>query len=158
MKQPNKNKINPLLNGIADIYRKVLKDNGAVASGNLSRFQVSFKWTGRYFEIYFELPLYWKYAPENERKSDKMPPVSAIEKWITQKKIEVPVNSKGVPQLHSLAYVIARDIGENGWNNQPRNLLQKALNSPEMDEAIEKLLDELLNLITDDIDKDIEEL
>lgn len=73
---------------------------------------------------------YWKYIEKGRRAGAKMPPVSAIEKWINVRKIlPRPVTLKSgkqrVPTIQQLAYVIARSIAKKGI--QPRPFMRKSL-------------------------------
>ena len=76
--------------------------------------KISFKVevSGNLFEVIFNAPEYWKYANYG-RPPGKMPPVSAIEEWITRRRI-VPEPNTSTPNVTSLAYAIARKIGEEG--------------------------------------------
>ena len=76
--------------------------------------KISFKVdvSGNLFEVTFNAPEYWKYANYG-RPPGKMPPVSAIEEWITRRRI-VPESNTSTPNVTSLAYVIARKIGREG--------------------------------------------
>ena len=87
--------------------------------------KISFKIdvSGNLFEVTFDAPEYWKYANYG-RPPGKMPPVSAIEEWITRKRI-VPESNKSTPDVTSLAYVIARKIGRKGTKGI--NFLEKSL-------------------------------
>ena len=87
--------------------------------------KISFKVdvSGNLFEVTFNAPEYWKYANYG-RPPGKMPPVSAIEEWITRRRI-VPEPNTSTPNVTSLAYVIARKIGKEGTKGT--NFLEKSL-------------------------------
>ena len=87
--------------------------------------KISFKVdvSGNLFEVTFNAPEYWKYANYG-RPPGKMPPVSAIEEWITRRRI-VPESNTSTPSVTSLAYVIARKIGKEGTIGT--NFLEKSL-------------------------------
>ena len=87
--------------------------------------KISFKVdvSGNLFEVTFNAPEYWKYANYG-RPPGKMPPVSAIEEWITRKRI-VPESNTSTPNVTSLAYVIARKIGKEGTKGT--KFLEKSL-------------------------------
>ena len=87
--------------------------------------KISFKIdvSGNLFEVTFNAPEYWKYANYG-RPPGKMPPVSAIEEWITRRRI-VPESNNSTPNVTSLAYVIARKIGKEGTIGT--NFLEKSL-------------------------------
>ena len=74
--------------------------------------------------VTINLEEYWKYIEKGRRAGAKMPPVSAIEKWINVRKIlPRPVALKSgkqrVPTIQQLAYVIARSISRNGIAPRP---------------------------------------
>ena len=87
--------------------------------------KISFKVdvSGKLSEVTFNAPEYWKYANYG-RPPGKMPPVSAIEEWITRRRI-VPEPNTSTPNVTSLAYVIARKIGREGTIGT--NFLEKSL-------------------------------
>ena len=87
--------------------------------------KISFKVdvSGNLFEVTFNAPEYWKYANYG-RPPGKMPPVSAIEEWITRRRI-VPESNNSTPNVTSLAYVIARKIGKEGTKGT--KFLEKSL-------------------------------
>ena len=87
--------------------------------------KISFKVdvSGNLSEVTFNAPEYWKYANYG-RPPGKMPPVSAIEEWITRRRI-VPETNTSTPNATSLAYAIARKIGREGTKGT--NFLEKSL-------------------------------
>ena len=102
----------------------------SAARNNMSQYyelkdKISFKVdvSGNSFEVTFNAPEYWKYVNYG-RPSGKMPPVSAIEEWITRRRI-VPEPNTSTPNVTSLAYVIARKIGRKGTKGT--NFLEKSL-------------------------------
>lgn len=95
----------------------------------------------------------------NDRKAGKRPPTSDIAEWIKNKKDFkirdmktgqfLPKNDKNIK---SVAYVVARSIGQFGYQNQPKNFVQisyqKILDNPQIREIIaEATYDDLLNII-----------
>lgn len=133
---------------IAEIYRQNIIDANAVATGKLRDFTYEWEDGDGYLDVYFNMPAYWKYSPENERTGHKFPPVSAIEDWIVNKGL--PVESNKLPNV---AFLIARKIAMDGWNGQPKKLLENSL-----DES-EELITELCNILIDEeIDKLYEEV
>ena len=111
--------------------------------------KISFKVdvSGHIFEVTFNAPEYWKYANYG-RPPGKMPPVSAIEEWITRRRI-VPESNNGrsrnsTPNVTSLAYVIARKIGREGTKGT--KLLEKSL-----DEQKEYWMSTISSAISEDI-------
>ena len=102
----------------------------SAARNNMSQYyelkdKISFKVdvSGKLSEVTFNAPEYWKYANYG-RPPGKMPPVSAIEEWITRRRI-VPEPNTSTPNVTSLAYVIARKIGREGTIGT--NFLEKSL-------------------------------
>ena len=87
--------------------------------------KISFKVdvSGNLFEVTFNAPEYWKYANYG-RPPGKIPPVSAIEEWITRRRI-VPESNTSTPNATSLAYAIARKIGRKGTKGT--KFLEKSL-------------------------------
>lgn len=87
--------------------------------------KISFKVdvSGKLFEVTFNAPEYWKYVNYG-RPPGKMPPVSAIEEWITRRRI-VPESNTSTPNATSLAYAIARKIGRKGTKGT--KFLEKSL-------------------------------
>ena len=137
-----------VVNQIADEYRKTLTEDGKVASGNLKNFTTEIKQSGKWFSIIFNLPDYWKYV-ENGRSACKLPPINAIEKWITVKPIIPKAIDNKVPTTHQLAFMIARGIANKGI--KPTRALQKSLNS----QATQQLEDALCNLIINQLEEEI---
>lgn len=111
--------------------------------------KISFKVdvSGKLFEVSFNAPEYWKYANYG-RQPGKMPPVSAIEEWITRRRI-VPESNTSTPNVTSLAYVIARKIGKEGTIGT--NFLEKSL-----DEQKEYWMSTISSAIGEDILEEID--
>lgn len=122
---------------IAELYKRQLEEDGAVATGEL-RDSVD-DWHTEAddlsFSLFFSLPRYWKFAPENERTGHRMPPVKAIKDWIDAKHLDLN------------EWAVAKTIAEVGWQNQPRKNLQDVIDSNEM----EVLINELVRLIEEQI-------
>ena len=102
----------------------------SAARNNMSQYyelkdKISFKIdvSGKLSEVTFNAPEYWKYANYG-RPPGKMPPVSAIEEWITRRRI-VPESNTSTPNATSLAYAIARKIGRKGTKGT--KFLEKSL-------------------------------
>ena len=111
--------------------------------------KISFKVdvSGNLFEVTFNAPEYWKYANYG-RPPGKMPPVSAIEEWITRRRI-VPEPNTSTPNVTSLAYVIARKIGKEGTKGT--KFLEKSL-----DEQKEYWMSTISSAIGEDILEEID--
>ena len=121
------------------------------ATGNLENFKTNTKFDGKWFEVTFDLPTYWKYL-ENGRKAGKMPPVDAILKWIQTKPIVPQTISGTVPSPKQVAFMIARKIGRDG--TQPTKLLQNTIDTPQTDNLINQLCDLLINQIENEINEE----
>ena len=133
-------RITDLIESLAERYRANLAPHKA--SGDSSKFTYDFRIEDNIFTISFDLVDYWWYI-ENGRGPGKMPPISAIEKWIEVKPI-IPDSRNGkVPTTSQLAYVIARSIGEKGTSGT--HALDKTIQSS--DDIIEELKSELVSSI-----------
>lgn len=142
--------IRDLAKELLERYKKEIEDTGHKASGNLQN-SASYKCTfdGKSLEVWFSIPEYWFYL-ENGTKPH-FPPVSAIEEWITVKRI-VPAAINGkVPSTRSLAFVIARSISLKG--TPPTKLLQKTIDSA--DDLIEAMIDVLASQLQEQINEEI---
>ena len=87
-----------------------------------------------------------KYAEQLEygRKSGKRPPIDAIKQWIVDKGIVN--NIKGNISVSSLAFLIARKIGKQGWNRSQHGgveLISKVVTDIRMQSIINKVGAEL---------------
>lgn len=136
--------INNICADLLERYKQSLKDNNHIASGNLyntAKYKCSFD--GKWFEVSFVLDSTWQYL-ENGTKPH-FPPISAIENWITVKHIIPSTNNGRVPTTKQLAYVIAREISQNG--TKATKLLQKTIDGA----------DDLINMLVELIEKQLEE-
>lgn len=141
--------IRQICNEILERYKKAIIDNGHNASGNLvNTASYKIKWDGKNFELYFNLPDYWKYL-ENGTKPH-FPPVEAIEKWITIKHIIPTTNSGRVPTTKQLAFLIARGISKNG--TKPTKLLQKTIDGA--GDLINSIINEFTKQLQEEINKE----
>jgi hypothetical protein len=108
--------LNEYAQGLVENYKAALGAESINASGELAnsvKYIIDDKTKGR-FEVKLELLEYWKYV-EYGRKAGKMPPISAIKKWIEIKPILPRPNKDGkLPTTNQLAYLIARKIGLEG--------------------------------------------
>ena len=145
--------INAIAADLLQRYKDEIKNSGHSASGNLTE-TASYRCTfdGRYFEIIFRLSDYWKHL-ENGTKPH-FPPLEAIEKWITVKRIVPGTNGKRVPTTKQLAFLIARGISKNG--TKPTKLLQQTIDSS--DDLINMLIVEITQQLENEINKDIENI
>lgn len=112
--------------------------------------KISFKIdvSGNLSEVTFNAPEYWKYANYG-RPPGKIPPVSAIEEWITRRRI-VPESNTSTPNATSLAYAIARKIGRKGTKGT--KFLEKSL-----DEQKEYWMSTISSAIGEDILEEIDD-
>lgn len=114
-----KNEVDNICKQIAELYKKQLTDDNAVASGELLKSvdNYTYNFNGNDFELWFNLNHYWKYAPEgkfnNGKPSKYPPPVTDIRKWIEDKHLDLN------------EYAVARKIQKHGWKNQPRQNYQQ---------------------------------
>ena len=133
-------RITDLIESLAERYRANLAPHKA--NGDSSKFTYDFRIEDDIFTVSFDLVDWWWYI-ENGRGPGKMPPISAIEKWIEVKPI-IPDSRNGkVPTTRQLAFVIARSIGEKGTSGT--HALDKTIKSS--DDIIEELKSELLSSI-----------
>ncbi|MCO6147517.1 hypothetical protein [Flavobacterium sp. NRK1] len=77
---------------------------------------------------------------EYGRKPGKQPPSEAIEQWIKDKGIAARI--EGNISVSSLAYLIARKIGREGWNRQQYGGT-KLISSVVTPERIQKIIDKV---------------
>lgn len=143
----NESEVLDICNQILQLYKDTLKNNGNTASNQLSdTAKFITKWQGDYFEVYFELQDYWKYAEAGTKPH--FPPVDKIEEWVRVKRV-VPYSYNGkVPTTKQLAFLISRGISEKGTKAYftLRNSLTEA----------ENLINELAYILTQKFDKEIE--
>ncbi len=141
--------VTEVCNYIADIYRKKMDAADYNKQGELYNFKWTTEWNGNLFELAFLLPDYWQYA-EYGRRPGKMPPVNKILKWIEFKHLVPRSNNGRVPTTKQLAFAISKHIALHG--TEGKHLLEKTLDDPNLD----KLADNLVELITAELEKEIE--
>ena len=142
------NELNDIVKDLLQRYKDSIGEHNA--SGNLEK-SASYRCTfnGKFFEVIFNLQDYWKYL-ENGTKPH-FPPIDAIERWVTIKKLIPRAGSNGkVPSTKQLAYLIAREISING--TKPTKLLQNTINSS--DDLINAICDELTKQLEQELDKE----
>ena len=142
-------------NHLQKVIEKYMYFLSAAKNNNIPQYyelkdKISFKVdvSGNLFEVTFNAPEYWKYVNYG-RPSGKMPPVSAIEEWITRRRI-VPESNTSTPNVTSLAYVIARKIGREGTKGT--KFLEKSL-----DEQKEYWMSTISSAIGEDIHEGIDD-
>ncbi len=126
-------------------YHKNLAQFG-ISSGllyNEIKFVISFN--GSKFSVSLNLQDYWKYVEHGRKAGSKMPPMDKIEQWISTKNIEPWPSPNGkFPTPKSLAFVIARSIGQKGIKPKPT-----------LEPAVDFIYTEFYDKITTAIQKDI---
>ena len=142
--------VTEVCNQIADIYRKKMDAADYNKQGELYNFKWTTEWKDNLFEISFDLPPYFPFA-EYGRRPGKFPPPDVILKWV-QFKLLVPKPGRDgkVPSTNQLVYLISRKIATKG--TEGKHLFEKTLDEPNLD----KLADNLVELITAEFEKEIE--
>lgn len=142
--------ITEMCNQIADIYRKKMDAADYNKQGELYNFKWTTEWKDNLFEVYFELPQYFQFA-EYGRRPGKFPPPDAILKWVQFKRlVPRPGRDGKVPSTNQLVYLISRKIATKG--TEGKHLFEKTLDDPNLD----NLADKLVELITAELEKEIE--
>lgn len=148
--------IRELCQQLANLYADKLAEDNAVATGKLinSLNHVIIENDENGVSVYFELPEYWKYAPENERTGGKMPPVEPLEQWIRDKRLNVEES-----KIPSVAWAIALKIKEEGWDNQPRHNFIDTLSNPKFNDICDRIENAIYQQVIDsEIDNLIDDL
>lgn len=141
--------IESICRDILEVYKQNIKDSGHEASGelaNTAKYRIA--WNGKWFELSFVLQDYWKWL-ENGTKPH-FPPIDAIERWITVKRIIPSTNNGKVPSTRQLAYMIARGISIHG--TKATKLLQKSID--ESDNLISQLVDAIISQMEKEIEQE----
>ena len=142
--------VTEICNQIADIYRKKMDAADYNKQGELYNFKWTTEWKDNLFEVYFELPPYFYFA-ENGRRPGKFPPPDAILKWVQFKRlVPRPGRDGKVPSTNQLVYLISRKIATKG--TEGKHLFEKTLDDPNLD----NIADKLVELITAELEKEIE--
>ena len=142
--------VTEVCNQIADIYRKKMDAADYNKQGELYNFKWTTEWKDNLFEVYFELPQYFPFA-ENGRRPGKFPPPDAILKWVQFKRlVPRPGRDGKVPSTNQLVYLISRKIATKG--TEGKHLFEKTLDDPNLD----NIADKLVELITAELEKEIE--
>ena len=142
--------VTEICNQIADIYRKKMDAAGYDKNGDLYNFKWTTEWKDNLFEVYFDLPLYFHFT-ENGRRPGKFPPPDAILKWVQFKRlVPRPGRDGKVPSTNQLVYLISRKIATKG--TEGKHLFEKTLDDPNLD----NIADKLVELITAELEKEIE--
>jgi hypothetical protein len=90
-------------------------------------------------------------APEyiNGRKSGTPPPSEAIEEWIMRKGMAARI--QGEITIGSLAYLIARKIGHEGWQPEQENVVESIATPARIQQILDKVGESCLNEFTNEI-------
>ena len=128
-----------------------LKANDSYASGDLvNSVRGVVKQNGKYIVISIQLNEYWKFI-ENGTKPH-WPPVDAIKKWVSVKKIlPRPLKTGKLPTANQLAFLIARKISKVG--TKPKPFLYNTIKDFDL---VGKVYNEVLTLINKQLEKDLE--
>lgn len=136
-----------------------LKENNSDASGELDKsINFNIKSSSKKIELNITMLDYWG-AVDEGRKVGKMPPIDKIREWLTypnvRDKIRFGQNDSAFTESerNSLAYVIARKIGDKGTRgtNFATNVFNSKLITQELPES-------LAEAITQDADEILTEL
>ena len=143
--------IKTIVGDLLQRYKDEIKKSGHSASGDLEKTaKYKLQFSGRYFEVIFQLQDYWKYLENGTRPH--FPPIDAIERWIQVKRIVPRTVTDKVPTTRQLAFLISREISVNG--TKPTKLLQKTIDGA--DDLISLMLDEFANQMQEQINEEIE--
>lgn len=91
------------------------------------------------------ITLWGSYSPD-ARKPGKQPPSEAIEQWLKDKGIASRLEKEIA--VTSLAYLIARKIGREGWKRQGTPLVSSVITPERIQQIIDKIGEEQLNDFT----------
>ena len=128
--------ISALVDQISNQYRERLKDRRA--SGRLENFTTDIVINDTSFKVIFNLEDYWRWV-EYGRGPGKMPPISAIEKWIKIKPVIPRAVDGKVPDTRQLAILIARKIATYGTSAYyPLHLTQTSYETDNIISAIKQ--------------------
>lgn len=147
------------LTSLFDISKQIvdiIKQNYSYDVGpdsKLTNFTWNIEWQNEIYQLQLHLPKEWYWVEHGRNPSQKMPPVSAIEQWITAKRLVPHANSKGkVPSTRGLAFAIAKKIQKEGFyspNHQGKHTLEDSLYEAG------PLIDSLCITISDMLNKEV---
>lgn len=134
-------------NAIAEQYKNNLTDSNRNASHNLYnsiRSQVSVN--GMTYDVELSMLDYWKYIEYGTKPH--MPPVNKILEWVQVKPVlPTPMRNGKLPTEEDLAWMIARKIEREGTEGKP-----------DLENALDSLLDEWELKISEAMDEDVVEM
>jgi len=126
-----------------------LQESNSNASGELEQ-SIGFNVFNRrnLIGVNIEMLDYWVYVDEG-RRAGRMPPVSKIQEWLTYPNVKTKIAGRDDANLESLAYSIAKKIGEKGTKGTDfaTNVFESRLVQREVPQLIE-----------DSVGQDIEQL
>lgn len=128
---------------IIQVIREEYEKDGLDQNSRLRNFQYTVSFNNDVYQLTLKLPAYWKFF-ELGRRPGRMPPVSAIEKWIQTKKL-IP----RTPRRNGAAWAIAKSIAKKG--TIPHNTLHHALQSPELNSLVHELEEVIINKLNSDV-------
>ena len=134
-------------NEVVDHLRQSLQDKGKDATGALSSsigYTITEGPSGLTLNI---TSLDYLKNVNDGRKPGKMPPPSKIVPWVKARGIKMTSKSGGIVSTDSMAFIIARSIGEKGI--KPTNVLS---------ETQQWIVDNKLPQIADSVTKDINDM
>lgn len=149
------NTLKELAQEVVHLYQRQLNDDGKNASNRLSdSVQAYVEVEGSSYVVYLELEDYWKWVENGTYPH--FPPISKIEEWVKIKPV-VPstVNGK-VPSTKQLAFAIANKIAKNGTRGSLS--LHRALESKDMDNVIERMIEAIREDFIEEINIEINKL
>ena len=100
---------------VRNLYQDNLIRADKIATGTLlNSVEFSVEQYGRRFDVVLTIADYWRWV-EDGRKPGKMPPPSAILKWVLAKPVIPKPNDNGrIPTPQSLSWAIAKSIEKKG--------------------------------------------
>ena len=122
---------------VRNLYQDNLIRADKIATGALlNSVEFSVEQYGRRFDVVLTLADYWKWV-EDGRKPGKMPPPSAILKWVLAKPVIPKPNENGrIPTPQSLSWAIAKSIEKKGISPTPALKQASDATFAEMEQAI----------------------
>ncbi len=137
-----------------------LKDNNSTASGELDS-SIEFKISSKKNKIDMSILMedYWEFVDQG-RRPGKRPPTAPIEEWLTYPNVKdkLGVGSLTEAQTKSLAYIIAKKIGDKGTKGTDfaTNVFESRLVTQELPQIIAEAVYEDANLLIDELISNIE--
>lgn len=144
--------LNSFGNTLISRYREKIKEYASGKLYNTINFEIT-KGSSNYI-VTINLEEYWRNISYGRKPGSRMPPVEAIEKWITVKKIIprpliLPNKKSIIPTVQQLAFIIARSIAKKGIQAKP--FMRETIA-----ETIETFKDKLIITLKEDIISEIQ--